>query len=86
MGYCKEPTCEINVGYMNIIKVNYSQISSLGDISIFSEYGINIFNNDGTFKNGFEIIRDMEVRSLYHMQWKRCDSCAISSTQPAQKL
>lgn len=64
MGYCKEPTCEINVGYMNIIKVNYSQISSLGDISIFSEYGINIFNNDGTFKNGFEIIRDMEEKNI----------------------
>lgn len=64
MGYCKEPTCEINVGYMNIIKVNYSQISSLGDISIFSEYGINIFNNDGTFKNGFEIIIDMEEKNI----------------------
>lgn len=63
-GFYEEPTCEISVDYMNIIKVNYSQISSLGDISIFNKYGINIFNNDGTFKNGFEIIKDMKEKNI----------------------
>lgn len=64
MSYYGEPTCEINVDYRNTITVNCNQIAPLRDMSIFAEYGINIFNKDGTIKNGFEIIRDMEEKNI----------------------
>lgn len=57
MSYYRESTCEINVDYRNTITVNCNQIASLEDISIFAEYGINIFNDDGSIKNGFELVK-----------------------------
>ena len=70
MSYFGESTCEINIDYRNTVTVNNNQIAPLKDISIFSEYGINIFNEDGTIKNGFEIIKDMEKKILcYQKEW-----------------
>lgn len=63
MSYYKEPTCEINIDYRNTITVNYNQITPL-DVSVFEDYDIDIFNKDGTIKNGFEIIRDMEEKNI----------------------
>lgn len=64
MSYLSDTTCEINVDYRNTITVDRSQIASLENISIFVEYGIDIFNADRTFRNGFEIIKDMEDKNI----------------------
>lgn len=73
MSYYGESTCEINVDYRNTITVNCNQIAPLRDMSIFVEYGINIFNKDGMIKNGFEIIRDMEEKNI--MMPKKVEYC-----------
>lgn len=64
MSYYDESTCEINIDYRNTITVNCNQIAPLRDMSIFAEYGINIFNKDGTIKNVFEIIKNMEEKNI----------------------
>ena len=63
MSYLRETTCKINIDYRNTITVNYNQIIPL-DISVFEDCDIDISNEDGTFKNVFEIIKDMEEKNI----------------------
>ena len=63
MSYLRETTCTINIDYRNTITVDYNQIIPL-DISALSDCDIDISNEDGTFKNGFEIIRIMEDKNI----------------------
>jgi len=63
MSYYKETTCEINIDNRNTITVNYNQIIPF-DISVFEDCDIDISNKDGSFKNVFEIIKDMEEKNI----------------------
>lgn len=63
MSYRIETTCEINIDYRNTITVNYNQIIPF-DISVFEDCNIDISNKDGSFKNVFEIIKDMEEKNI----------------------
>ena len=71
MSYYGESTCEINIDYRNTITINCNQIAPLEDISIFAECGVNIFNDDGSLKNGFEIIEKMEEKKYYDIKKSR---------------
>jgi len=55
---------EIRIDYDNTVYVKDFQIAPFKNIDFFNERGICIYNSNGTFKNGYEILKDMEERGI----------------------